>query len=77
MMIKDLYRNFLVQLQQIYSLGEATGITDWVFEKMASLKRSDILKNPEKKITPAADNLIQKTLQELLFCFHSVLELKY
>ena len=66
MMIKDLYRNFLVQLQQIYSLGEATGITDWVFEKMASLKRSDILKNPEKKITPAADNLIQKTLQELL-----------
>ena len=66
MMIKDLYRNFLVQLQQIYSLGEATGITDWVFEKMASLKRSDILKNPEKRITPAADKLIQKTLQELL-----------
>ena len=66
MMIKDLYRNFLVQLQKIYSLSEATAITDWVFEKMASLKRSDILKNPEKKITPAADKLIQKTLQELL-----------
>ena len=66
MMIKDLYRNFLVQLQKIYSLSEATAITDWVFEKMASLKRSDILKNPEKIITPAADKLIQKTLQELL-----------
>ncbi len=66
MMIKDLYRNFLVQLQKIYSLGEATAITEWVFEKMASLKRSDILKNPEKKITPAADKLIQDTLQELL-----------
>ena len=66
MMIKDLYRNFLVQLQKIYSLSEATVITDWVFEKMASLKRSDILKNPEKKITPAADKLIQKTLLELL-----------
>ena len=66
MMIKDLYRNFLVQLQKIYSLSEATAITEWVFEKMASLKRSDILKNPEKKITPAADKLIQKTLQELL-----------
>ena len=65
-MIKDLYRNFLVQLQKIYSLGEATAITEWVFEKMASLKRSDILKNPEKKITPAADKLIQETLQELL-----------
>ena len=66
MMIKDLYRNFLVQLQKIYSLSEATAITEWVFEKMASLKRSDILKNPEKKITSAADKLIQETLQELL-----------
>jgi release factor glutamine methyltransferase len=66
MMIKDLYRNFLVQLQKIYSLGEATAITEWVFEKRASLKRSDILKNPEKKITPAADKLIQETLQQLL-----------
>jgi len=66
MMIKDLYRNFLVQLQKIYSLGEATTITEWVFEKMASLKRSDILKNPEKQITPAADKLIQDTLKELL-----------
>ena len=66
MMIKELYRNFLVQLQKIYSLSEATAITEWVFEKMASLKRSDILKNPEKKITPAADKLIQETLQELL-----------
>lgn len=66
MMIKDLYRNFLVQLQNIYSLSEATAVTDWVFEKMASLNRSDILRNPEKLITPAADNLIQKSLQELL-----------
>jgi release factor glutamine methyltransferase len=66
MTIKELYRNFLVQLQKIYSLSEATAITDWVFEKMASLKRTDILKNPEKKITAAADKLIQKTLQELL-----------
>jgi len=66
MMIKDLYRNFLVQLQGIYSLSEATTITEWVFEKMASLKRSDILKNPDKQITPAADKLIQQTLLELL-----------
>jgi release factor glutamine methyltransferase len=66
MMLKELYRNFLVQLQKIYSLSEATVITDWVFEKTASLKRSDILKNPEKIISPAAGELIQNTLQELL-----------
>jgi release factor glutamine methyltransferase len=66
MMLKDLYRNFLVQLQKIYSLSEATAITDWVFEKMASLKRTDILKNPEKRISPAANELIQNALQDLL-----------
>ena len=66
MTIKELYRNFLIPLQKIYSLSEATIITDWVFEKTISLKRSDILKNPEKEITEAADQLIQKKLQELL-----------
>ncbi len=66
MSIKELYRNFLVQLQKIYSLSEATVITDWVFEKTASLKRTDILKNPEKQITETANDLIQKTLLELL-----------
>ena len=66
MMLKDLYRNFLVQLQKIYSLSEATAITDWVFEKTASLKRTDILKNPEKRISPAANELIQNTLKALL-----------
>lgn len=66
MTIKELYRNFLVPLQKIYSLSEATIITDWVFEKTASLKRTDILKNPEKLITASADKLIQSALQELL-----------
>ena len=66
MMLKELYRNFLVQLQKIYSLSEATLITDWVFEKMASLKRSDILKSPEKLISAAAGELIQNCLEQLL-----------
>lgn len=66
MMLKELYRNFLLQLQKVYSLSEATNITDWVFEKKASLKRIDILKNPNKVITAAADKLIQEALQELL-----------
>jgi release factor glutamine methyltransferase len=66
MTIKELYRNFLLPLQKIYSLSEATIIADWVFEKVVSLKRTDILKNPEKEITPAANNLVQNTLQELL-----------
>ena len=66
MMLKELYRNFLLQLQKVYSLSEATNITDWVFEKKASLKRTDIIKDPNKLITPAADKLIQEALGELL-----------
>jgi len=66
MTTKELYRNFLVQLQQMYSLGEATNITGWVFEKMVSLKRSDVIKNPEKIIPPPAEKLILDALQQLL-----------
>ena len=65
-MIKELYRNFLLQLQKIYSLSEATNIADWVFEKTVSLKRTDILRYPDKIITPVANDLLQKALKELL-----------
>jgi release factor glutamine methyltransferase len=66
MTIKELYRNFLLQLQKIYSLSEATAISNRVFEKALSLKRSDILKNPGKIITAADDASIQHILQQLL-----------
>jgi release factor glutamine methyltransferase len=66
MMLKELYRNFLIRLQKIYPLSEATGITDWVFEKVVSLKRSDILKTPEKEMTPGAEYLLERSLNELL-----------
>lgn len=64
--IKTLYRNFLVDLQKNYALGEATFITDWVFEKKAALKKSDILKNPGKTITAAKEKLIKDSLLDLL-----------
>lgn len=66
MTIKELYRNFLVQLQKTYKLSEATAITNWVFEKMLSLKRTDIIKTPAKPITPAAEKLVQDALHQLL-----------
>lgn len=64
--IKEQYRNFMLQLQKIYSLGEATAITNRVFEKTVSLKRSDILKDPAKMLTPQADASIKNILQQLL-----------
>ena len=54
MTIQQQYRFFLQQLQIIYSLNEATIITDWVFESMAGIKRFDVVKNPTQLLT---DNL--------------------
>ncbi|MBX2932654.1 MAG: peptide chain release factor N(5)-glutamine methyltransferase [Ferruginibacter sp.] len=63
---KTLYRNFLVELQKIYDLSEATFITDWVFEKLGSLKKTDIIKNPKKAVTASIEKHIKDGLQELM-----------
>ncbi len=66
MIIKELYRNFLLQLQGIYELSEAITITDWAFEKIASLKRSDILKKPTQQLNPSTIRSLNDALGELL-----------
>lgn len=63
---KTLYRNFLVELQKIYDLSEATFITDWVFEKLGSLKKTDIIKNPKKEVLASIEKLIKDSLLELM-----------
>ena len=47
---KQIYRQFLHQLEQIYSSLEAMTITDWTFETVAGLKRSDLIKNPDQVV---------------------------
>jgi release factor glutamine methyltransferase len=66
MIIKELYRYFLVQLQEIYSLNEATVITDWVFDKVINIKRTDLLRNPNQPVTVAAHGLMNQKLMQLL-----------
>lgn len=48
---RELYRQYLQQLQQLYTAGEAAIITGLVFEKTAGLKRADIIKNPEEMVS--------------------------
>jgi len=67
MTIKELYRSCLLQLQQVYSLSEATVITDWVFESIAGIKRATLVKTP--KAEPAAE-----TLKQLKLCFSQLLQ---
>jgi release factor glutamine methyltransferase len=64
---KELYRNFLVELQSVYDLGEATVITDWVFENIASIKKSDLIKNPLQQVpAPVIKKLKEKQEQLML-----------
>jgi len=47
---KQIYRQYLHQLEHIYSSLEAMTITDWIFETVAGVKRSDLIKNPEQVV---------------------------
>jgi release factor glutamine methyltransferase len=63
---KELYRNFLVELQTVYDLSEATVITDWVFENVANIKKADLIKNPLQTIPPAILKKLALKQEELL-----------
>jgi len=63
---KELYRNFLVELQSVYDLSEATVITDWVFENVANIKKADLIKNPLQTIPPAILKKLSQKQEELL-----------
>ncbi len=67
MTTREIYRQYLAALQGIYSAGEATVIADLVFEKIAHLKRADIVKQPlleiERIQTEALDTALDALLQ--------------
>jgi release factor glutamine methyltransferase len=63
---KELYRSFLVELQSVYDLSEATVITDWVFENIASIKKADLIKNPLQQIPVAIVKKLTEKKEELL-----------
>jgi len=60
------YRIFLLQLQAIYNLNEATIITDWVLESLAGIKRFDVVKDPEKLQPDTITQQLKVALEELL-----------
>ncbi|MDN3658835.1 peptide chain release factor N(5)-glutamine methyltransferase [Ferruginibacter paludis] len=66
MTISKHYRNFLQQLQTIFSLNEATVITDWVFESLAGIQRFEVIKNPELLLSPLVEKQLDKALAALL-----------
>ncbi|MFM2327225.1 MAG: hypothetical protein RIR31_1427 [Bacteroidota bacterium] len=63
---KELYRNFLVELQSVYDLNEATVITDWVFDNIANIKKADLIKNPHQQVPAAILSKLAEKQEELL-----------
>ena len=63
---KQIYRQFLHQLEQIYSSLEAMTITDWTFETVAGLKRSDLIKNPDQVVENKIILQLNSCLTELM-----------
>ncbi len=59
---KEYYRLYLKELQGIYNSNEAAAIAAIVFEEKASVKRTDIILFPEKRI----DDNLKKTLDDVL-----------
>lgn len=66
---KELYRDYLQQLGQIYNASEAAVITDLVFEKVAGLERAAIIKNPDLPVN-------EEQSVNLLYCLQLLLQHK-
>lgn len=66
MTAKEIYRQYLQQLQQIYNANEAAVITDWVFESVGGLQRFDIIKNPDQPIKRKISTQLNLSLASLL-----------
>ena len=66
MILSAYYTYFREQLQSIYSKNEASIITKWVWESMAGIKESTLLKNDGGEISEPARLLLEEALHQLL-----------
>ena len=66
MNLSTFFRNFIQQLQQIYSAHEAANITDMCFEKIAGITKSDVIKNPDFSLSAIYFKNLEAALAELL-----------
>jgi release factor glutamine methyltransferase len=66
MNLSTFYRNFIRDLQQIYSAHEAANITAMCFEKIAGITKSDVIKNPDLNLSEINIKNLETSLSELL-----------
>lgn len=65
MIIKDLYKEYLTALKDLYQTGEADAITKIMFEHFAKTSQSDMIVNGKNKINDDIQILLQNALVQL------------
>ncbi|MDO9373720.1 MAG: peptide chain release factor N(5)-glutamine methyltransferase [Ferruginibacter sp.] len=66
MTTRALYRQFIQDLQSLYSLNEATIITDWTFESIAGVQKADFIKTPGDILPDHLSQQLNTALSDLL-----------
>jgi len=66
MTITSIYRNYLQELQKIYSPGEAETITKIIFEYFGNISRSDMIKDPARQAGKLILHDLTESLKDLL-----------
>lgn len=66
MVLKDLHRKYLNELGEIYPKGESENITRIIFEEMADVSRSDLIKSPSRILPERTLNLLTECLERLM-----------
>jgi release factor glutamine methyltransferase len=66
MNLSTFYRNFIRDLQQIYSAHEAANITAMCFEKITGITKSDVIKKPDFNLSEIHFKNLESSLSELL-----------
>ncbi len=65
MTIKDLYKEYLTELKDLYQTGEAAAITKIMFEHFAKVSGSDMIVNAKNKLNDDKQILLQNALTQL------------
>ena len=66
MKLNEFYRYYLTNLGLIYVENEASNITKMIFESLANISRSDVLRNPEMEIESNTFSSLNQALDKLL-----------
>ena len=65
MTLKEIQQKFNIELQKIYSFGEANAITNIVLEEIVGIQKNELVTNANKNIDNNTELILENTLERL------------